>query len=480
MKSIYSFFVVMMVLAQGAYAQQTTTTTTTTTTTPPPTTNTMPVLLQTGGLPGIGTTLNQDYNSVGINPANLGMVTSGKPVVTFGLIGLDAGVTTNAVGFSSLKQFFSDSIPYQQVLANGFANHGATVGLDIMPVGISVQIPKIGGFAFTVQDKFIMNMYMNPTFASIVFNGFNSSYFTSVVEDSGQKEGVTNNPQSISQAFNGSYIKGSFTQTYALSYGTRILKIGDNSLYIGGSLKYVKGFAFANGYIDANGNLVGFLSYSTTFSNLGDSAVAKPNPVTMATTGPATAGTGEAFDLGATLAIGDNIRVGASVTDVTLSDIDWSGVTYEVINSYVDSLKKYAGVGSLLKGGLKSTLVFEHPSSFKEPMPTQFHLGGSIFLIKKFEVAADIDAPLNSVGGNIEDPIFTLSGGYVVGNALRVTLGFQHSAYTSISIPIGIVIGTGKNATWQWGVSYADLTNLFRSNSVSLGGSFFFLRFRIL
>jgi hypothetical protein len=470
MKLLYTLAFGMLFFMQSAYAQQTT----------PQNPNNpappqqLPVLLETGGLPGIGTTLNQDYNCADLNPANLGLVTTGSPVVTFGFVGLDGRLTTNAVGLSTLKQFFSDSIPYQQALAAGFANHGVSLSLNIMDFGASVQIPKIGGFAFTVQDRILLNIYMNPLFANLGFYGYNSNYFNSrVTNSSNDTIGTTPNPQSVLNAFNGSYIKGSYTRSYSLSYGREIFNINNIALYAGATLEYVKGFAYADGYTTSNG-VNAFLSYSTTFSSLGDSN-SKTNPASIAISGPTAAASGEGFDLGGTLLIGKNIRASASITDVSLGDMTWSGTTDEVINSPVDSFKKYKSVASLLKSGIGSTIIIEHPVSFTAPLPTQLHLGGSIFLINHFVVAADIDVPLNSAGGNIEQPISTLSGGYCPSAGFRVTLGFQNSAYAPITIPLGIVVGT----SWQIGISYADMLNFFRTNSIALGGSFFFLRFRV-
>jgi len=69
MKSIYSFCSYDG-LAQGAYAQQTTTTKLQQPL-PPSNNKHNACAFANRRLPGIGTTLNQDYNSVGINPANL-------------------------------------------------------------------------------------------------------------------------------------------------------------------------------------------------------------------------------------------------------------------------------------------------------------------------------------------------------------------------------------------------------------------------
>jgi hypothetical protein len=449
--------------------------------TPPPPPTPLPILLETGGLPGIGTTLNQDYNCVGINPANLGMVQNGPPVITFGFAGLDARLATNSVGFSTLKEFFSDSIPYQQALADGFANRGVTLSLNIMDFGASVQIPKIGGFAFTVEDRILLNIYMNPLFANVGFNGYNSNYFNSIISDSSNdKIGIANSPQSVLNAFNGSYVKGSYTRSYAISYGREILNIGNNvDLYAGGSLEYVAGYAYADGYTTSNG-VTAELAYSNTFTSLGDSN-SKTSPASVAISGPTAVAHAEGLDLGGTVVINKTIRASLSITDLGLSDFTWSGtngVTDQVINSPVDSFKNYKGAASLLKSTIGSSIIIQHQVSFTSPLPTQLHLGGSIFLIKKFVVAADIDAPLNSAGGNLEQPVTTLSGGYCI-DGFRVTLGFQNSAYAPLTIPLGIVVGAGKNAVWQWGISYADLLNFFRTNSVALGGSFFFLRFRV-
>ncbi len=477
MKVLYTFAFCTLFSIQFAYSQVQPLPPT-----PPPPPPQLPVLLQTGGLPGIGTTLNQDYNCADLNPANLGLVGKGAPVITFGFVGLDGRLASNAVGFSTIKNFFSDSVTYQQALAAGFANHGVTLSLNIMDFGASVQIPKIGGFAFTVQDRILLNIFMNPTGANIGFNGYNSNYFTAIDTPNGDHIGVTNNPQNVSNAFNGAYVKGSYTRSYSLSYGREILNINDNiALYAGATLEYVSGFAYADGYTTgtgANASESALLSYSSTFSSLGDSSK-KPNYTSIAISGPAAAAHGEGFDLGGTLVINKNIRVSASITDVGFGDMTWGDTTDQVLNTKVDSFKNYSGVGTLDKKGNKTTIVFTHPTSFTAPLPTQLHLGGSIFLIQKFVVAADIDVPLNSAGGNLEQPVTTLSGGYCPGPGFRVTIGVQNSAYAPITVPLGIVVGTGTKALWQWGISYADMLNFFRTNTVVLGGSFFFLRFRV-
>ena len=118
---------------------------------------------------GRGGTVNalaRDYQSIGINPANLGLKQDYK--VAFSLGEFSLGMGSQVLTQSQLNKFVTaidDNLTPQdrQGFIDAFANDNAlNVNLDATIVGFSLQTPKIGGFAVSFRQRLITHIGRNP------------------------------------------------------------------------------------------------------------------------------------------------------------------------------------------------------------------------------------------------------------------------------------------------------------------------------
>ena len=112
------------------------------------------------GRAGASTTFVTDYQSLGINPSNLGWSTISDKKIAFGLLEGGYSIYSDALPksdlVSSLKQG-ETAFTYDEKVqaANQFATAGVAANVDVAWLGFSIQPnEQLGGFAFGVKDRF--------------------------------------------------------------------------------------------------------------------------------------------------------------------------------------------------------------------------------------------------------------------------------------------------------------------------------------
>src|SRR5215467_3365961 len=148
-----------------------------------------------GGNSGAGSCLFRDYQSIGVNPANLGIFNEDAVKVNFGL-------------FEANGLFYSDALPKSEVLpslfgrnplnsdektsiAQLFLENGNSFSSEVDPISIAVQFPKVGGFGFKWRERLTGSAILTHPLADIVFNGINSQYIDTIITDViGQEIGI--------------------------------------------------------------------------------------------------------------------------------------------------------------------------------------------------------------------------------------------------------------------------------------------------
>ena len=247
---------------------------------------------------GVSTTFATDYQALGINPANLGWSKEFKEkTIAFGL---------GETGFSaSSKLFNNESILDVKPLSLNFGVDGSKSYNDLRDLstdlqdgllfnfdsrlfGIAFITKKLGGFAFSVTERYSMNIGLSKDFADIVTYGFAAPFFDSlVVENGGSTYTVTNtpsnydslqddpnskiqygktsNPKTVSEIMNGTRLKVSWIREFNFGYGRQIIKNKKFGIYGGVGIKYLTGMAIFD-LESSPTDLSAFLSYSPSFS----------------------------------------------------------------------------------------------------------------------------------------------------------------------------------------------------------------------
>src|ERR1035438_5827686 len=125
---------------------------------------------------GYCATIVSDYQCLGINPANLGWSWDNH-MINFGLAELGLTVYTNALTKTQVyNDLFNNSIHLdmsQRIQAASNFSDTRLWGQGGMTwLGLSVNVPKIGGFAFSVRDRFLWNTVLNHAAAQFIFLGY--------------------------------------------------------------------------------------------------------------------------------------------------------------------------------------------------------------------------------------------------------------------------------------------------------------------
>src|SRR6478735_4513995 len=130
------------------------------------------------GRAGVSTTMNTDYQCVGINPANLGLKRRYETKhVTFGIAEFATNAYMQGVTYNDVKKYFKGDLTYQEQAeaVQLFTDQEFSINTDVNIFGISVQSDKLGGFAFNVRDQFRESHKMSQTTADFLFHGSSST-----------------------------------------------------------------------------------------------------------------------------------------------------------------------------------------------------------------------------------------------------------------------------------------------------------------
>lgn len=171
--------------------------------------STLSVMAQTEGSnftvsgTGIATTLVSDYQSIGINPANLGFdLKYEDPRFAFGLLEMSYSVYTNGVTRKVLRKDMLRDFDRtftgneQEMAAQNFTDADLAVNADVRLFGFAFQHDKAGGFAVQVADRFQWSSFFNATTAELLFQGRKADYFSNLQLSDG---GIIANSSGLSE-----------------------------------------------------------------------------------------------------------------------------------------------------------------------------------------------------------------------------------------------------------------------------------------
>ncbi|HNK99351.1 MAG TPA: DUF5723 family protein, partial [Chitinophagales bacterium] len=294
------------------------------------------------GRGGTATSFVTDYQAIGINPANLGFETDNAFSLGVGEFGY--GLFSNALVKDDVRAILfnnedSLSAEDQVTLARSFLNEGITMNVDVMPIGFSLRLPKLGTFGFSMKGNMAYHTLFAGQAANIVFEGYNyEEYIDTIIFDGTTIYGVAYEPLSLGELFDDTEISLNITSEFNVAYGRKLFGSTEGvSVYGGFGYKYILGLA----YLDINstdGVLSGTAALGLDIMDLQESET----PFTITSNPYEPVGRGNGFDVGLSLKIGEGLTFGASVVDMgkmtytanvlqindfTLDTIAFSGLT---------------------------------------------------------------------------------------------------------------------------------------------------------
>ncbi len=485
------------------------------------------------GRGGVATTFATDYQSIGINPANLGFHKSFRdPKLTLGFLevnttffaeALTRKETINTIFNSGEIQFTAEE---KRAAAERIANTSFSLNTDVMLMGASVKLPHNQGIAFSIRDRIQLFSRINENTAELAFMGASANYFPELLLSNGdlipnpryegnegmqpltQEEeeqvimGLFSNQDSAkfySEIMNGSRIASTWFREINLSYGKQLIDTYNFSLFVGAGLRYIMGITMIEMEAQNNTLTASNISLSEDFGlSFGeeDEVVSSPTfrPPNDASAFkqmayPRPVGRGMGFDLGITMVIRRNLYVGMAMTNV--GNIKWDGNVYKVNDG---KLVQFAGSGfnnfnilasdqgAFQFAGDKSPLSWEGSNSISQALPSTIRFGASYEYHRTWHIGFDVIAPRNNVPGNLESILYAIGGDFRPNRVFKISAGvnFGGNNQSKINVPLGITY-IGRKGFYETGIATRDITtymaNFGGGSTISFAAGF--LRFKL-
>jgi hypothetical protein len=457
---------------------------------------------------GASTPFARDYQTLGINPANLNLT---PEYDRYGTIGLSEGalsIYSQLFTKPELRQniFSEDTKEFsqgqQRDLALEFAKGENAFDFDIMPFVISIHTEKAGTFAFSSRERVDFYAKMGPQISEILWLGCNASYFDSLVIGTGLNQyhtipndpsidpntlnilqGITSlaNAQSLLELLQGTKFGFTWMREFNLGYGKRIYKTRDLEIHGGVGLKLLVG----QGMLDVVGNggtATAFSALSPLF-NVDYSDIADQNPSALDEDAHPLkpVGFGIGFDLGTTIVYREKFILSASVTDI--GSVTWDGNLYQLRdiellhfdNSGLESADLLAQVDQL--NGSDALLEWQGLQSRVTQLPTSVRAGFAYDNKKLFKVGIDMIAPLSDDLAGMQSAAIAVGGDIRPLPWIHLQAGYSQGGNYGMKIPVGIYFTVGKGV-YEFGVASRDVVTFFKDNDPVISMAFGFLRFR--
>ena len=437
----------------------------------------------TGG--GYSTTAVSDYQCLGINPANLGWSWDNH-MINIGLLETGLSIYTNAL---TKKQVNNDlfnnnvklSMSERVQAASDFSDTRLWGQGGITWLGVSVNFPKIGGFAFSVRDRFLWNTVLNSQAARFIFLGYHDPYFDSLVASNGDTTGYAKHPKQATSVYAGTKVQFVWYREYNFGFGRKIIDNDDITLYGGIGVKYLVGYG-ALQYIDNGTSINAFSSLGPEFKI--DYGEPTPNPLTGSSIKKV--GQGWGVDIGFTLKLMKKLKIAVALNDI--GSIKWDKNLYTAGN---------VSVYKITTPGISNYNIFTNSQLINtdglhgEPptwsgldkktvsLPMTFRGGASFQIIPQIEVGLDLLVPLNTkVPGSYDKAIIGFGGRFDPVKWVQLSVGMVTGADVGVSVPLGITFYPIRNAgtAWQIGFAIPDVVTLFKKTNIMTGIAFGFLK----
>ncbi|AHJ98801.1 DUF5723 family protein [Hymenobacter swuensis] len=428
------------------------------------------------GRGGVATTFATDYQSIGINPANLGRVGTARVAFTIGEVG--AGVSSQSLTRQQLRRFIYDTnqnltLAEKQALATAFnSDNAANFNADATTFALAVQLPVVGGIAVSNRVRTAGHVGLNKNAADILFLGRDAPIYTST---------AAGNVPLVSEALAGTDMQFAVMNEFNLAWGTQIVDLPLFQLSAGAGYRYIQGIGIVDIKVQP-GNLQAYSSMSPVFNvDYGD-LVNNPSFNLKTGSGLSPVGKGHGFDVGLAAEVGKAVRLGLAVTDI--GRMTWEGNLLTANDQKLKRLKS-EGVGSynfikeaaeIFASGSDSLFQYQTGQERRADLPTKLRAGAGLRISEYFEAGLDVTLPLNSVAGNLPSPFIGAGLDYKPVKWLRLSSGLTGGAGYGVSVPLGFTLVT---SIYEAGLSTRDVAGLLTSENPYLSVAGGFLRFKL-
>ncbi|HEX8658109.1 MAG TPA: DUF5723 family protein [Hymenobacter sp.] len=432
------------------------------------------------GRGGVINTFAQDYQVIGINPANLGRPSESR--VAFTILEGGAGIASQTLAKPIFRRLLFDYNravgPAEKAeLVNGLEGENAlNLNADVTTLGFALSLPNNwGGVAISNRQRAGVHLALNRNAADVIINGKNAASVQPYYPTTGGGAQPLP-PPLLSNFLDGTAVQMAWTSEFNLAYGVRVLDKSGFKLSAGAGYRYIQGVGIADIRVEG-GKLSAYSAMSPIFNiNYGKLA---NNPQFNAENGTGwlePVGRGHGYDLGLSAEVGELVRVGASVTD--MGSMTWTG---NVVTATDQPLQPTTGTGvqtyniiqeiaKQLDSNEDNLFTYQAQQERTAALPAKLRLGAGVRLNDMFEVGVDFTSPLNKVAGNLPSSFVGLGVDYKPISWIRLSSGLTGGSGYGTSLPLGVTVVT---PLWEAGISSRDVIGYFNQNapyySVALG-----------
>jgi hypothetical protein len=431
---------------------------------------------------GIPTVSLSDYQTLGINPANLGWSKNGK-MINLGLAEVGFMIYSEPLKKALVNELFNKDKVFSELekeeAIRNFTDSKLLISLSAMYGGVSFYDPKIGGFAFNVRERFFWNSNLNSMSAEFLFKGYNSEFFDTLIQQ-GDTIGVAKTLQMVSDVFRGTRIQLHWLREYNFGFGRQLVNNDNFTCYAGVGIKYLSGYAvFEYGY--ENHDLVAYSAINPSF----EINYSVPSPSLIKGNDFQNVGHGFGFDVGSTFVIHNRIKLGLAVCDI--GSITWDGNVYRGHDGLLETietsgLENYANIYEQVSNiSLENTDWgnWEGLDELTVNLPTNLRAGASYLIGQKAEVGGDMYLPLNEEPGNFEKIIAGVGGRFKPLPWFELSAGIVSGGYFGVAVPLGFSFTpvNRENFSWELGLAFRDAATLVKQENPNVSFGFGLMRF---
>ncbi|OQX78661.1 MAG: hypothetical protein B6D61_04950 [Bacteroidetes bacterium 4484_249] len=433
---------------------------------------------------GYSTAVVTDYQCVGLNPANLGWRRNDH-LMNVGFAEADISIYSEPLKRALVDELFNTGKVFteeerQQAVTN-FTDTKLQMEGNISGIGLSLQNDKIGGFGFAIRERLVWDSNLNEQSADLLFNGYNSSYFDTIVVDpqTGDSIGVVSNPAYVTDLFEGTKLEMLWFREFNLSYGRRIFNTNNFTLYAGVGIKYLQGYSVFN-YSYSGGVMRAYSALTPVVGvDYGTDSPSKINNDKYQSVGQ-----GWGLDFGLSAMLFSKLRLAVAVTD--FGEIKWDGNVYEGKDALLEDIES-SGLDNYNIFDLDDNMAFDNIDwgdwegleSKTTKLPMNFRAGAAFLLNKKYEFGGELYLPVNDVPGSYDKLIVGFGARLMPVKWFRGSIGVVSGGETGTNIPVGISFFPFNNDSFSWelGVAIRDITTYFQQDKPTVSIALGFLRF---
>ncbi|WP_266204227.1 DUF5723 family protein [Pontibacter kalidii] len=428
------------------------------------------------GRGGVASTFVNDYQAIGINPANLGR---SSHTLSFTFLEGGLGVSSRAFTPDIIRDFRSSSategelgIAKRRNYAKAFASDDVLhVGADLSTFAIAVNLPKLGGFAISNRQRMLGHAGFNKNFSELLFLGQDAP----IVKEAG------NELVYVSDVFEGTKLKVSWLQEWNIAFGRQLINLPGVSISGGVGYRYVRGLALGEFQVQ-NGQVKAHGSVTPTLARGNESYIENPlSALTEAGKALTPVGQGHGFDFGLSAVIAKDVKVAVSVTD--MGSVRWTenlfvGEDRGFALSDIKSSDSYTfdHVIDMAEQVVNTAMEFTPQDELTTKLPTRLRLGAGMKVASNVELGVDYVHALNDAAGNLTQDFVGLGVDVMPTRFLRLSSGVSTGAGEKVNLPIGVTFVT---PVYEFGLSTRDITAPLSNENPGASLAFAFLRFKV-